>query len=83
MNKLTLLEKKWKRLELPFAFYHTTFVENAPLILKEQKIIANKGESICREKNGVVSLSDRITKGIIEFGYSGETCHLFWLKVYH
>lgn len=67
MNKLTLLEKKWKRLELPFAFYHTTFVENAPLIFKEQKIIANKGESICREKNGVVSLSDRITKGIIEF----------------
>jgi len=67
MNKLILLKKKWKRLELPFAFYHTTFVENAPLILKEQKITANKGESICREKNGVVSLSDRITKGIIEF----------------
>ncbi|MEW6674862.1 MAG: hypothetical protein AB1348_02410 [Nitrospirota bacterium] len=38
-----------------------------PLILKDQKIIANKGKSICEAKNGLVSLSDRITKGIAEF----------------
>lgn len=67
MNNLSLLRKRWKRLELPVVFYHTTFVENAPLILKEQKIVANKGGSICQEKNGLVSLSDRITKGIVEF----------------
>jgi len=36
-------------------------------MLKEEKIIANKGNSICKEKNGLVSLSDRLTKGIIEF----------------
>ena len=40
---------------------------NVPLILKERKIVANKGQSICKENNGVVSLSDRITKGIVEF----------------
>ncbi len=67
MNDLSLLKKRWRESNLPIVFYHTTFVENAPLILKEQKIIANKGESICREKNGLVSLSDRITKGIVEF----------------
>lgn len=67
MNNLSMLRKRWKRLELPLVFYHTTFVENASLILKEQKIVANKGQSICKENNGVVSLSDRITKGIIEF----------------
>lgn len=67
MNYLSLLRKRWKRLKLPIVFYHTTFVENASLILKEQKIIANEGQSICKENNGVVSLSDKITKGIIEF----------------
>ena len=67
MNYLSLLRKRWKRLKLPIVFYHTTFVENASLILKEQKIIANEGRSICKENNGVVSLSDKITKGIIEF----------------
>jgi hypothetical protein len=67
MNYLSLLRKRWKRLKLPIVFYHTTFVENAPLILKEQKIIANEGQSVCKENNGVVSLSDKITKGIIEF----------------
>ncbi|PIU28239.1 MAG: hypothetical protein COT09_05605, partial [Candidatus Hydromicrobium americanum] len=39
----------------------------ALLILMDQKIIANRGKSICKEKNGLVSLSDRITKGIVEF----------------
>jgi len=66
MNKLTLL-KRWEKSNLPVVFYHTTFVENVPLILKKQKVIANKGNSICKEKNGFVSLSDRITKGIVEF----------------
>lgn len=67
MNYLSLLRKRWKKSKLPIVFYHTTFVENASLILKEQKIIANEGQSICKENNGVVSLSDKITKGIIEF----------------
>lgn len=67
MNKLPSLEKRWKKSSLPMVFYHTTFVENVLPILKEQKIIANKGESICKAKNGLVSLSDRITKGIVEF----------------
>ena len=67
MDNLTLLKKKWESAKLPVVFYHTTFIENALLILKEQKIIANKGNSICKEKNGQVSLSDRITKGIVEF----------------
>jgi hypothetical protein len=67
MDKFTLLKKRWEKSHLPVVFYHTTFIENAPLILKEQRIIANKGESICKEKNGLVSLSDRITKGNIEF----------------
>ena len=67
INNLSLLRKRWKRFELPIVFYHTTFVENVPLILKKQEIIANKGESICKEKNGMVSLSDRITKGVVEF----------------
>jgi len=65
MDKVLL--EKWRGFGLPVAFYHTTFVENAPSILLEQKIIANKGDSICKEKNGFVSLSDRITKGIVEF----------------
>jgi len=67
MDKFTLLQKRWEKSHLPVVFYHTTFIENAPIILKEQKVIANKGESICKEKNGLVSLSDRITKGNIEF----------------
>lgn len=66
MNNL-LLRKRWEKSNLPVVFYHTTFVENVPLIVKEQRITANKGESICKEKNGLVSLSDRITKGIVEF----------------
>lgn len=67
MNELILLRKRWKRLKLPTVFYHTTFVESSSLILKAHKIIANKGRSICKENNGVISLSDKITKGIIEF----------------
>lgn len=67
MDKLALLKKKWEKSSLPPVFYHTTFVENVSLILKDQKIIANKGDSICQAKNGLVSLSDRITKGIVEF----------------
>lgn len=67
MDKSILLKKRWQKSNLPPIFYHTTFVESVPSILKDQKIIANKGESICKEKNGLVSLSDRITKGNIEF----------------
>mgnify|MGYP001289206434 CR=1 FL=1 len=67
MDNISLLTKRWKGSKLPAVFYHTTFIENVFLILNKQKIIANKGRSICKEKNGLVSLSDRITKGIIEF----------------
>jgi hypothetical protein len=67
MDNSTLLRKLWRKSNLPLVFYHTTFTENVPLILKEQKTIANKGESICKEKNGLVSLSDRVSKGIVEF----------------
>jgi len=67
MDNISSLTKRWEGSRLPPVFYHTTFVENVPLILKEQRIIANKGESICKEKNELVSLSDRITKGIVEF----------------
>lgn len=67
MDKSILLKKRWHKSNLPPIFYHTTFVESVPSILKVQKIIANKGESICKDKNGLVSLSDRITKGIVEF----------------
>jgi len=67
MDKFTLLKKNWKKSNLPVVFYHTTFVENAPFIFKKQRIIANKGKSICKDKNGLVSLSDRITKGVVEF----------------
>ena len=64
MDELTL---KWEKARLPQVFYHTTFIDNAALILEEQRIIANKGNSICQSKNGFISLSDRITKGIVEF----------------
>jgi len=37
------------------------------MIFKEQRIITNKDYSICGEKNSYVSLSDRLTQGIIEF----------------
>jgi len=67
MNNLILVKKRWQKSNLPPVFYHTTFIESAPLILKEQKVVANKGKSICKEKNGMVSLSDRISKGNIEF----------------
>lgn len=67
MNDISLLKESWQKSNLPPVFYHTTFVESVPSILKDRKIIANKGESICKEENGLVSLSDRITKGIIEF----------------
>jgi hypothetical protein len=67
MDNSTLLRKLWRKSNLPLVFYHTTFIENVPLILKEQKTIANKGKSICKEKNGLVSLSDRVSKGIVEF----------------
>jgi len=65
--KMDELALRWKKAKLPQVFYHTSFIDNAPSILKEQKIIANKGESICKEKNRLVSLSDRLTKGIVEF----------------
>jgi hypothetical protein len=67
VNNLSRLRERWGKSNLPVVFYHTTFVENTLPILKGKRIIANKGESICKEKNGLVSLSDRITKGIIEF----------------
>ena len=67
MDEFTLLKERWKYFNMPVVFYHTTFTENVPQILKEQKIIANKGFSICKEQNAIVSLSDRITKGIVEF----------------
>lgn len=67
MNSLSSLRENWKKAKLTPVLYHTTFVENAPLILEDRRIIANKGRSICKEKNGVISLSDRITKGIVEF----------------
>lgn len=66
-SDLRTVRKRWKRLELPVVFYHTTFIENSIHILQGEKIIANKGYSICQSKNGFVSLSDRITRGIIEF----------------
>ncbi|MEW6041161.1 MAG: hypothetical protein AB1633_06535 [Elusimicrobiota bacterium] len=67
MNNLSLLKENWKKSKLTPVLYHTTFIENAPLIFKDRRIIANKGGSICKAKNRLVSLSDRITKGIIEF----------------
>ena len=67
MPDLRTVRKRWEKLELPVVFYHTTFVENAIHILQGEKIIANKGYSICQSKNGFVSLSDGITKAIIEF----------------
>lgn len=67
MDNISSLTKRWESCRLPPVFYHTTFVQNVPLILREQRLIANKGESICNEKNGLVSLSDRISKGIVEF----------------
>lgn len=66
-NKMDQLASRWEKAKLTPVFYHTTFIENAPRILKQQTIVANKGESICGAKNGLVSLSDRITKGIVEF----------------
>ena len=66
MDKFIFLKKKWEKSNLPPVFYHTTFVGNVPLILQYQRIIANKGKSICKEKNVSVSLSGRITKGIME-----------------
>ncbi len=65
--QLTSLKRKWRNAGLPPVFYHTTFVDNAPLIISEQKVSANKDNSICRSKNISVSLSDRLTKGIVEF----------------
>ena len=67
MNNLSLLREKWRKSKLTPVLYHTTFIENAHLILKDQRIIANKGKSICEAKNGLVSLSDRISKGTVEF----------------
>jgi len=67
MDNLSVINERWKKSKLTPVLYHTTFLENAPLILKEQKIIANKGDSICKTKNGFISLSDRITQGIVAF----------------
>jgi hypothetical protein len=67
MDNLSAINERWKKSKLTPVLYHTTFLENAPLILKEQKIIANKGDSICKTKNGFISLSDRITQGIVAF----------------
>lgn len=82
MDKLALLKKKWRRAELPVVFYHTTFVENAPSILTEQKILAHKGNSICKTGDGFVSLSDRMTKGIVEFFgnvvFEFDAISLYW-----
>src|SRR3989339_752548 len=67
MDKLTVLKAHWEKSKLSPVFYHTTFMENVLSILKDQKIVANKGKSICKTNNGIVSLSDRINKGIVEF----------------
>jgi hypothetical protein len=67
MNNFSLLREKWEKSKLTPMLYHTTFIANVPLIFKDRRIIANKGKSICNTGNGLVSLSDRITKGIIEF----------------
>jgi hypothetical protein len=67
LNIRSSLAKIWKASKLPAVFYHTTFIENALSILKEKRVVANKGQSLCKEKNGLVSLSDRITKGNVEF----------------
>jgi len=48
-------------------FYHATCVDNATPIISERKVSANKGNSVCQSSNGFVSLSDRITRGIVEF----------------
>ena len=61
------LKIKWRKAGLTPVFYHTTFIDNALLLIKDRKLSANRGNSICRSKNGSVSLSDRITKGIVEF----------------
>ena len=65
--QLTSLKRKWHNAGLSPVFYHTTFVDNAPLIINERKLSANKGNSICQSRNCLLSLSDRITRGIIEF----------------
>ena len=61
------LKRKWRSARLPPVFYHTTFRDNVPFLIREQKLIANKGKSICQSRSGFVSLSDRVTQGIIEF----------------
>jgi len=67
MDNLSVINERWKKSKLTPVLYYTTFLENTPLILKEQKIIANKGDSICKTKNGFISLPDRITQGIVAF----------------
>lgn len=67
MSSLSALVKRWKKFRLPVVFYHTTFAQNVRQIMQDQRIIANRGESICKERNGLVSLSDHMTKGIVEF----------------
>lgn len=82
MNDLSPLKKKWEKSNLPVVFYHTTFVKNVPFVLKEQRVTANKGESICKEENGLVSLSDRMTKGTVEFFgnvvFEFDAVSLYW-----
>ena len=65
--QLISLKRKWLNAGLSPVFYHTTFIYNAPLIISERNISVNKGNSICQSRDGFVSLSDRITRGIIEF----------------
>ena len=65
--QLSSLKREWRRAGLPPVLYHTTFVDNAPLIIRGRKLSANKGGSICQSRNGFVSLADRITQGLIEF----------------
>jgi len=65
--RVTSPRRQWHTAGLPPVFYHTTFVDNAPLVIGERKVSANKGNSICQSRNGFVSLSDRISRGIVEF----------------
>lgn len=65
--ELASLRRRWQNAGLPLAFFHSTFPDNVPSIISERRLTANRGVSVCRSENSVVSLSDRVTKGILEF----------------
>jgi len=57
----------WRRARLTPVLYHFTFRENVKSILADRALIANKGVSICRNPDSFVCLSDRMTKGLVQF----------------